>query len=137
LIEIIKAYANGELPRGASQAAVWHINSEVSWEVLASKLTGTVRHINRSPYFSHNEVRAAMAIVQRAKTMTANKTVNPRNWKSQSQKAAELKAKEEAKAKEHPSKGRYDGKKGDGKKEDGKKGKADDADAEVAEGQES
>ena len=31
VIEVVKAFANGELPRGASQAAVWHLNSEVSW----------------------------------------------------------------------------------------------------------
>lgn len=89
LVEIVKAYANGELPRGASQAAAWHINSGVSWNELAAKLTGTKRNINRSPYFSRDEIQAAMAIVNRAETMTAGDEIYPRNWKSPSQKAAE------------------------------------------------
>ncbi|NOY41003.1 MAG: hypothetical protein GXP26_04080 [Planctomycetes bacterium] len=81
MIEIIKAYANGELPYAASQAAVWHVNSGVSWADLASKLTGTVRQIVREPYFSRNEIQAAMAIVNRAETMTAGQTIERRNWK--------------------------------------------------------
>lgn len=89
LVEIVKAYANGELPRGASQAAAWHINSGVSWNELAAKLTGTKRNINRSPYFSRDEIQAAMAIVNRAETMTAGNEIYPRNWKSPRQKAAE------------------------------------------------
>lgn len=102
LVEIVKAYANGELPRGASQAAAWHINSEVSWNELAAKLTGTKRNINRSPYFSRDEIQAAMAIVDRAETMTAGEELYPRNWKSPSQKAAEeAKAKEEVETYEH------------------------------------
>ena len=81
LIEIVKAFANGQLPRGASQAAAWHINSEVSWIDLASKLTGTKRQFVREPYFSREEIRAAMAIVYRAEAMTAGETVEPRGWR--------------------------------------------------------
>ena len=91
LIEIVKAYANGELPRGASQAAAWHINSEVSWNELASKLTGTVRSFNRSSYFSRQEIQAAMAIVNRAETMTDGQYIERRNWKSPAMKAAAAK----------------------------------------------
>lgn len=99
LVEIVKAYANGELPRGASQAAAWNINSQVSWDELAAKLTGTKRNINRSPYFSRDEIQAAMAIVKRAETMTDGMKLEPRNWKSQSQRAAE-KSSEETPAEE-------------------------------------
>lgn len=81
LIEIIKAYANGDLPFGASQAAAWHINSEVSWADLASKLTGTVRSIIREPYFSGEEIRSAMAIVHRAEVLTDGQIVKRRNWR--------------------------------------------------------
>ena len=93
LIEIVKAYANGDIPRGASQAAAWHINSQVSWNDLAAKQTGTIRSLVRNAYFSRDEMQAAMAIVTRAETMTAGQQVKRRNWKSQSQRAKE-KAKE-------------------------------------------
>ncbi len=86
VIEIVKAFANGELPRGASQAAVWHLHSDVSWIDLANKLTGTKRQFVRNPYFSGVEIRVAMAIVHQAEAMTAGQTVERRNWKSPSQK---------------------------------------------------
>jgi len=80
LIEIVKAYAKGQLPYGASQAAVWNLNSEVSWIDLSSKLTGTKRNIVREPYFSSAEIRTAMAIVHRAQAMTEGETLERRNW---------------------------------------------------------
>ncbi len=80
LVEVIKAYANGELPFGASQAAVWNLNSGVSWDDLASKLTGTKRQFVRHPYFSSQEIRAAMAIVNRAEAMTEGETIVRRRW---------------------------------------------------------
>ncbi len=89
LIEIVKAYANGDIPRGASQAASWHINSQVSWNDLATKQTGTIRSLVRNSYFSRDEMQAAMAIVTRAETMTAGQQVKRRNWKSQSERAKE------------------------------------------------
>jgi hypothetical protein len=80
VIEIVAAYANGDLPTGAAQAAVWNLNSEVGWEDLASKLTGTARNAVREPYFSSDEIQAAMAIVHHAETMTAGQTVEPREF---------------------------------------------------------
>ena len=109
LIEIVKAYANGELPRGASQAAAWHINSKVSWQDLASKLTGTKRNQVRHPYFSRNELQAALAIVQRAEAMTAGQEIYPRNWKSPGDKAREQAAAKKAET-EQPAEDWYEGK---------------------------
>ncbi len=86
VIEIVKAFANGELPRGASQAAVWHLHSDVSWIDLSNKLTGTKRQFVRNPYFSGAEIRVAIAIVHQAEALTAGQTVERRNWKSPSQK---------------------------------------------------
>ncbi len=86
VIEVVKAFANGQLPRGASQAAVWHLHSDVSWIDLSNKLTGTKRQFVRNPYFSGAEIRVAMAIVHQAEVMTAGQTVERRNWKSPSQK---------------------------------------------------
>ena len=81
LIEIVAAYAGGDLPPGAAQAAVWNVNSEVSWDELATKLTGTKRNINRAPYFSRDEIQGAMAIVAEARQATAGKKVEPRPFK--------------------------------------------------------
>ncbi len=88
LIAVVAAYANGDLPPGAAQAAAWHINSEVSWDALASKLTGTVRNINRQPYFSQDEIQAGMAIVSEARQATAGKKVEPRPFKLPGEKDA-------------------------------------------------
>ena len=59
VIELLKAYGRGELDHGAAQAAAWNLNSEMSWDALAAKQTGTVRNINRSPYFSAEQIRRA------------------------------------------------------------------------------
>jgi hypothetical protein len=74
VIEVVKAFARGELPRSAAQAAVWHLNNDVSWQQLAAKLTGTARNLVRNPYFSPQEIRAAMAIANRAQQITAGQT---------------------------------------------------------------
>jgi len=89
VIEVVKAFANGELPRGASQAAVWHMNSDVSWINLANKLTGTKRQFVRDHYFSSVEIRMAIAIVSEANSMVAGKTHQRRNWNPPSQQTTE------------------------------------------------
>jgi hypothetical protein len=68
VVELLKAFGRGELDPGAAQAAAWHMNSEVSWNDLASKLTGTERNQNRSPYFSQQQIRTGMAYAEEAKT---------------------------------------------------------------------
>jgi hypothetical protein len=80
VIEVVAAYANGDLPTGAAQAAVWHMNSEVSFQELSQKLTGTVRTRVREPYFSQDEIQTAMAIVTEARELTAGETVEPRDF---------------------------------------------------------
>ncbi len=122
LIQIIKGYSSGQLPYGASQAAAWHINSDVSWDELAAKLTGTTRSLVRNSYFNRGELQTAMAIVNRAETMTAGQQVVPRNWKSQSERA-----KEKAASEEGPVDESYEP----------KKGKVIDVEAELAESQDS
>ena len=68
VVELLKAFGRGELDPGAAQAAAWHLNSNMSWNDLASKLTGTERNINRSPYFSQQQIRTGMAYAQEAHT---------------------------------------------------------------------
>jgi hypothetical protein len=81
LIAIVTEYANGNLPMGAAQAAVWNVNSDVSWNELAAKLTGTKRNVNRAPYFSREEILGAMAIVAEARQATRDQEVKPRPFK--------------------------------------------------------
>jgi hypothetical protein len=86
VVELLKAFGRGELDPGATQAAAWHLNSNMSWNDLASKLTGTERNINRSPYFSQEQIRTGMAYAQEAH--------------HRAEAAAEEKANEEADAEE-------------------------------------
>jgi hypothetical protein len=94
VIEIVAAYANGDLPTGAAQAAVWNLNSGTSWEELAAKLTGTKRQFVRESYFSRDEIRAAMAIVSEAQQATAGQKVKPRPFKLSGEDVPEENAKE-------------------------------------------
>ena len=62
VIELIKAFGRGNLHHGSAQAAVWHLNNDVSWGKLAAK-----RRIPRAfgpklPYFTYDELRAATHI---------------------------------------------------------------------------
>ncbi|TWT88240.1 hypothetical protein Mal64_17190 [Pseudobythopirellula maris] len=61
VIPLLEAFGRGELQHGAAQAAVWNLNSGVSWSELAAKLTGTVRSFVRNPYFTRYEIEAGMA----------------------------------------------------------------------------
>ena len=92
VIELLKAFGRGELNHGAAQAAAWNLNSDMSWDALAAKQTGTVRNINRSPYFSTEQIRAGMAYAQEATR--------------RAEVAAEAKAAEEADARRRPSRRR-------------------------------
>ena len=66
VVQLLAAFGRGELNRGGAQAAVWHLNSDVSWEHLATKLDGTVRSMVRNPYFSAQEMNLALAYVNEA-----------------------------------------------------------------------
>jgi hypothetical protein len=96
IIAVIEGYTTGELDSAATQAAIWHLNSGVSWQELAEKLTGTVRNIVRDPYFSQQELQTAMQIVSHAQQKTAGKKVEPRNWKPVSERNRENEKEEKA-----------------------------------------
>jgi hypothetical protein len=66
VIELLKAFGRGELQHGATQAAAWHLNNDLSWNELAAKLQGTRRSLRRPPYFSREEIQAAMAYATEA-----------------------------------------------------------------------
>jgi hypothetical protein len=86
VISVVAAYSNGDLDANATQAAIWHLNSEVSWQELSAKQTGTERNIVRGPYFSADEMKEAMQIVSAARQETAGEKVEPRHWKPVSQR---------------------------------------------------
>jgi hypothetical protein len=88
VIELLKAFGHGELHHGATQAAAWHLNNDLSWNELAAKLAGTRRSPSRPPYFSRDEIRAGMAYAAEATRLAeANaelyeRTLNDRREKS-------------------------------------------------------
>jgi hypothetical protein len=69
VIELLKAFGTGKLQHGAAQAAVWHLNNDLSWDELAAKRQGTRRNFNRPPYFSREELQAALAYANEAQRL--------------------------------------------------------------------
>ena len=69
VIELLKAFGRGELDHDAAQAAAWHLNSDLSWDELAAKLSGTRRSFSRKPYFSADAIRAGMAYANEAQRL--------------------------------------------------------------------
>jgi hypothetical protein len=61
VVELLKAFGRGDLDQRATQAAAWHLNNDMSWDELAAQKTGTKRSLNRSPYFTAEELKAATA----------------------------------------------------------------------------
>jgi hypothetical protein len=66
VVELLKAFGRGELQHGATQAAAWHLNNDMSWQELAAKRQGTRRSISRPPYFSREEMQAAVSYAAEA-----------------------------------------------------------------------
>jgi hypothetical protein len=66
VVELLKAFGRGELEHDAVQAAAWHLNNDLSWDQLASKLAGTRRSPSRPPYFRAEAIRAGMAYATEA-----------------------------------------------------------------------
>jgi hypothetical protein len=66
VIELLKAFGRGELNHQAVQAAAWHLNNDMSWQELASKLSGTRRSLSRPPYFTRQQIQAGMAYATEA-----------------------------------------------------------------------
>ena len=61
VVELLKAFGRGELQHGAAQAAAWNLNSGVTWDELVAKRQGTRRTPSRQPYFSQQQIEAALA----------------------------------------------------------------------------
>ncbi len=92
MVELLKAFGNGELQHGAVQAAAWHLNSDLTWDELAAKLQGTRRSLKRPPYFTAAEVRAGMAYANEATRLAeANADQYAREKQARAEKAAKAK----------------------------------------------
>ena len=92
VVELLTAFGNGELKHGAVQAAAWHLNSDMSWDELASKLSGTRRSTNRAPYFTAEEIRTGMAYASEASRLAeANADKYAAAKKARDEKAAKSK----------------------------------------------
>jgi len=72
LREMLKLHAENKIDQRVAQAAAWHIASKMSWEQLAAKQVKRIGQVPQ-PYFSPQELRAAVQLVSAAKT-AAEKT---------------------------------------------------------------
>jgi hypothetical protein len=59
VVELLKSFGRGELDHEAAQAAAWHLNNDMSWDDLSAQQTGTKRSLNRSSYFSREQLKMA------------------------------------------------------------------------------
>jgi hypothetical protein len=66
VIELLQAFGSGKLDHAAAQAAVWHLNNDLTWDELAAKLQGTRRSLSRPPYFTREQIKAGMAYAAEA-----------------------------------------------------------------------
>lgn len=66
VVELLKAFGQGNLDHGAVQAATWALNNDMSWQELAAKQTGTERSARRQPYFTRKQIEAGMAYASTA-----------------------------------------------------------------------
>jgi hypothetical protein len=62
----------------------------VSWDELATKLTGTERQLVRESYFSADEIQEGMAIANEARQATAGQKVEPRPFKMNADQVKEV-----------------------------------------------
>lgn len=75
--ELMKAFGAGKLNHGATQAAAWHLNNDLSWGELSSKLTGTPRSGRRAPYFSRQQIQAGIAYADASRRLAAENASYP------------------------------------------------------------
>jgi hypothetical protein len=72
LYEMLKLFGDKKINQRVAQVAAWHIASKMSWEQLAAKQLKRIGQ-EPQPYFSQQELRAAMQLVEAAKTIAAEK----------------------------------------------------------------
>lgn len=70
--EVCRMLGRGELSQRVAQVAAWHLQNNMSWDELIKK---QIRHANgiSVPYFSREEIRAAMTAVTTATLAVENR----------------------------------------------------------------
>ncbi len=63
--ELLRMLGSKMMPQRVAQAAAWHLASDMSWQELASKELRRAFGV-RTPYFSRQEIRAAMQVTAAA-----------------------------------------------------------------------
>lgn len=84
--ELCEMIGSGQLDQRAAQAAAWHLNNDMSWQVLAAK---RIRHANgmSQPYFKRSEIQAGIKIAAAAvKTAKLRQQQKPTDGDYSSQK---------------------------------------------------
>lgn len=66
LQELLAGIATGTLNRKVAQAAAWHLTDDMSWEQLAAKSIKRIGGLGNEPYFTRQEILAAMSLVSAA-----------------------------------------------------------------------
>lgn len=106
VVELLKAFGRGDLDQHAAQAAAWHLNNDLSWDDLAAKKQGTVRSLNRPPYFSADELKAALAYSGAAESRAAELAKEKKDKKDQEKEKKEPASKPEPASDESSSEAR-------------------------------
>ena len=84
VIELLRAFGNGQLEHGAAQAAVWHLNNDMTWSELAAKQQNTRLSPRRPPYFSRAQIEAGMAYgAEAARLAEVNRDEHEREMRAQ------------------------------------------------------
>ena len=66
VIEVCKMLGHGQVPRNTAQAAVWHLESGLTWAELASKDKVRLSNGYFEKYFSPQEIVLAMRVATEA-----------------------------------------------------------------------
>ncbi len=67
VVELVKGFGAGQIPHGAAQAAVWHLNNDVSWQDLARKRGPRRTALGpKPPYFTSQQLHVAVQAAQEA-----------------------------------------------------------------------
>ncbi len=67
--ELCKMLGSGQISQRAAQAAAWHLNNNMTWDVLAAKKIEHLGGAPSQPYFSPQELQAAIGIAAKAESL--------------------------------------------------------------------
>lgn len=100
VVELLKAFGSGKLDHQSVQAAAWHLNNDMSWNELATKLQGTRRSPSRPPYFTRQQIQAGIAYANEAARLAV---ANAEYYRQEREKLAEKAAEKELESSESRS----------------------------------